>query len=31
MDALASAHGLHLCSSPRPGRNTAEKNAEAIL
>jgi acetylornithine deacetylase/succinyl-diaminopimelate desuccinylase-like protein len=31
MDALAGAHGLHLCASPRPGRNTAEKNAEAIL
>ena len=31
MDALASAHGLHLCPSPRPGRGTAEKNAEAIL
>jgi acetylornithine deacetylase/succinyl-diaminopimelate desuccinylase-like protein len=31
MDALASAHGLHVCSSSRPGRNTVEKNAEAIL
>jgi acetylornithine deacetylase/succinyl-diaminopimelate desuccinylase-like protein len=31
MDALASAHGLDLCPSRRPGRDVAEKNAEAIL
>ena len=31
MDALASTNGLHLCPSLRPGRDTAEKNAEATL
>ena len=31
MDALANAHGLHVCSSPLPRTNTEEKNAEAIL
>ena len=31
MDALASTNGLHLCPSLRPGRDTAEKNAEAIF
>jgi len=30
MDALAGTHGLRLCPPPRPGRNTAKKNAQVI-